>query len=187
MKYKVIALVGKAGSGKDSILQGVIDLAPMNSLNEIISCTTRPPREKEINGINYYFMTDKEFDNEVAQGNMLEYTNFNNWSYGTPIKALSAEKPNIGVFNPTGIYSLMERDDIDLDVFLVEAYDKTRLIRQLKREDYPNVDEIIRRYQADQVDFKKFYDVWQDDWKELWNNNFWDYGRNVNTILDLIK
>ena len=45
MSYKVIALIGEAGSGKDTMLKEVLKLNP--NFNEIISCTTRPIREGE--------------------------------------------------------------------------------------------------------------------------------------------
>ena len=62
-KYKIVALIGKAGSGKDTLLQNLID--DNKGWNEIISCTTRPPREGEKNGVNYYFLSDEEFAAKV--------------------------------------------------------------------------------------------------------------------------
>ena len=41
-KYRVIALIGKAGSGKDTILKRIVSIE--KNINEIISCTTRPAR-----------------------------------------------------------------------------------------------------------------------------------------------
>ena len=61
--YKVIALIGKAGSGKDSILSAAVYNHP--SLHTIISCTTRPPRGGEKDGVNYYFLTEKEFKENI--------------------------------------------------------------------------------------------------------------------------
>lgn len=87
---------------------------------------------------------------------MIEYTKFNNWMYGTAIDSLSSERPNIGVFNPAGIISLMNRPDIDLYVVYITATDKERLIRQLTREENPDVREVLRRYDADEDDFYLF-------------------------------
>ena len=39
-------------------------------MHEIISCTTRPPREGEINGINYHFLTNQEFADKIESGEM---------------------------------------------------------------------------------------------------------------------
>lgn len=60
---------------------------------------------------------------------MLEATEFNGWHYGTALSNLSKNKINIGVFNPAGIYCLMEDPNIDLSVYYIKAKDKTRLLR----------------------------------------------------------
>ena len=151
--YNIIALIGKAGAGKDTLLRELLSNHP-ESLNEIISCTTRPPRQGEINGKNYHFMTEDEFFSLQATNQLIESTKFNNWYYGTPISSLTEDKINVGVFNPAGIRSLASLEYVNLIIIYVYVDDKTRLIRQLNREDYPNVPEIIRRYQADEIDFQ---------------------------------
>lgn len=149
---KVIALIGKAGSGKDTLMQRIL-AEPGYDFNEMISCTTRPRRDNEVDGKNYYFLTEQDFTRKVNNGLMLEYTEFNRWYYGTSLDSLDENKVNIGVFNPAGIRALCKHKDIDLTVFYIMASDKIRLIRQLTREQKPNVDEIIRRYGTDNVDF----------------------------------
>lgn len=150
--YKIIALIGEAGSGKDRILKEVLAAAP-TTFNEIISCTTRPPREGEVDGVNYYFIDAEEFAYKVLNYEMLEATSFNDWFYGTSYDALRSDVPNIGVFNPDGIRALQMHSDIELIVYRIICSDKTRLLRQLNREEHPNVDEIIRRYTTDKNDF----------------------------------
>ena len=68
-KIKVIALYGKAGAGKDALLQTTMKLAG-SELNEIISCTTRPPRQGEVNHVNYHFVTLEEFTQMVLNGDI---------------------------------------------------------------------------------------------------------------------
>ena len=150
--YKIIALIGEAGCGKDTILKEVLAAAP-TTFNEIISCTTRPPREGEVDGVNYFFIDAEEFAYKVLNYEMIEATSFNDWFYGTSYDALRSDVPNIGVFNPDGIRALQGRPDIDLTVYKVVCKDKTRLLRQLNRENDPNVDEIVRRYKTDKDDF----------------------------------
>lgn len=58
-KYKIIALIGEAGSGKDFLLRCARSKYP--NYNTIISCTTRPKRMGEVEGINYYYLTNEEF------------------------------------------------------------------------------------------------------------------------------
>lgn len=146
--YKIIALIGKAGAGKDTILHEIIKNNP--DLHEMISCTTRPKREGEVDGVNYFYLTPEQFLNTK----MLESSCFNGWYYGTSYESLKQDKINIGVFNPEGINSLLEYPNIELMVYYITASPKQRLLRQLNRENNPNVDEIIRRYSTDEQDFE---------------------------------
>lgn len=177
-KYKIIALIGEAGSGKDRIMKEVLTAAP-GRFNEIISCTTRPMREGEVEGVNYYYLTGKQFTDKVVADQMLETSGFNGWYYGTSYDTLSVDKPNIGVFNPQGIRSLLKRQDIELIVYRVHTSAKTRLLRQLNRENNPDVNEIIRRFMTDTEDF----DMLEFPYYRLFNENLGDLTEAIEEIL----
>ena len=114
----------------DVFIEKVFFHARQKNINEIISCTTRPPRQHEINGVNYNFLSDEEFINKIYDDEMIETSNFNGWLYGTAYDTLKLDKINIGVFNPEGIYSLLrKKEEIDLKVFYINASDKTRMLR----------------------------------------------------------
>lgn len=150
-KIKVIALFGPAGSGKDYLLHEITSL--FNNLHEIVSCTTRPKRQGEKDGVNYHFLTEEKFYHYEYNGDMLESVCFNNWRYGTPINSLDKNRINIGIFNPEGICRLLKDNRLEVYPIAIATKDKTRLIRQLLREDNPNIREIFRRYDADERDF----------------------------------
>lgn len=168
--FKVIALMGEAGSGKDTLMHYLCQKRP-NVFNEIVSCTTRPMREGEVEGVNYFYLTLEGFNQKVKNNEMLEITSFNGWMYGASLDALSAEKPNIGVFNPEGIRAMLDMPHIDLSVYRIVCSDKNRLLRQLTRENNPNVDEIIRRYSTDKADFShldfKYIEIENNDKEDL--------------------
>ena len=149
--YKILAICGEAGTGKDTVMQSVLRSRP--DFHEIISCTSRPIREGEKEGVNYYYYTYEEFADKILNGDMLESTVFNNWCYGTSNDSVVEDAVNIGVFNPAGIYSLLENPEVDLKVVRMRTDDKTRLLRQLNREEHPDVKEIVRRFSADAIDF----------------------------------
>ena len=152
-KYTIIALMGKAGSGKDTMMKALLKQPAFQNAVPIISCTTRPKREYEKDGIDYHFLTKEQFTDKILSGDMLEATVFNDWCYGTSIDNLSNDKINIGVFNPEGAGLLRDRDNIKLILIYIEARDKDRLLRQLNREKDPDIHEILRRYSADEMDF----------------------------------
>lgn len=149
-KYKIIAICGKAGAGKDTLLR---ILADRYKVHEIISCTTRPMREGEKDGVNYYYLTKEQFAQKIMNDEMLECAEFNGWFYGTMTEGLDTEGWNIGVFNPKGVEALEENPDVNVQTIYINVPGKERLIRQLNREKDPDINEIIRRYNADEKDF----------------------------------
>lgn len=176
-KYKIIALFGESGVGKDTIQNWLVSNFP-NETHKIVSCTTRPPRDYEVNGKDYYFIDNAFFAQKVLDGSMLEAVVFNNWGYGTPIDSLEKDKINIGVFNPAGIDCLLQDPRLKISPIRVTIPPQERLIRVLEREVNPNCEEICRRFLADQKDFadlpfEEYYRVW-DNLKEpiLIKDNF---------------
>lgn len=158
----IIALIGKAGAGKDTIADILCQYHP--NWNEIISCTTRPRRDNEVEGVDYYYLTDEEFAIKLFNDDFLETASFNRWNYGTPRSSIK-EGINIGVFNPEGYEQLLDNADPNefaVYGFYIIASDKQRLLRQLERETDPNVSEIVRRYLTDEQDFANIeeYGVW---------------------------
>ena len=151
-KYKIIALFGKSSAGKDHLQRWIVD---NYDVNKMISCTTRPPRDYEKEGIDYFFLTNEEFAEKVLDGTMLEATEFRSWFYGTPLESLSEEKINVGVFNPSGVACMLEDSRLEIYPIYVMASDKTRLMRSLNREEAPDCAEICRRYFTDVEDFKE--------------------------------
>ena len=59
-KYKIIALYGESGSGKDTLLREAIKIYG-DKIHKIVGSTTRPPRTGEENGVAYHFLTNEEF------------------------------------------------------------------------------------------------------------------------------
>ena len=67
----VLLLVsGPSGSGKTTLCRS---LAQEGEAHYSVSCTTRSPREGEVNGRDYYFLSREDFEEEVAAGNLLEH------------------------------------------------------------------------------------------------------------------
>ena len=82
-KGLMIVVSGPAGSGKGTVNAHLI---ATGDYRFSVSATTRAPRPGEINGVNYYFITQEEFLSRIASGDMLEYTQYCGNYYGTPKK-----------------------------------------------------------------------------------------------------
>lgn len=83
MKKNVLMVVsGPSGVGKGTLVKKLIAKRP--DVVESVSCTTRAPREGEVHGREYYFLTKKEFIRRIEEKDFLEYDeHFGNY-YGTP-------------------------------------------------------------------------------------------------------
>ncbi len=67
----LVVLSGPSGAGKDAVLD---ELARRGqAFHRVVTCTTRPPRANERHGIDYYFVTDAEFDALIKSGGLLEH------------------------------------------------------------------------------------------------------------------
>ncbi len=81
-KGSLIVLSGPSGSGKGTILSQL--LAERDDTVLSISVTTRAPRPGEIDGVHYFFRTKEEFEQLIADNELLEYAEYNGNYYGTP-------------------------------------------------------------------------------------------------------
>lgn len=79
---QLVIYSGPSGVGKGTLLAPLLANEPGLILS--VSATTRAPREGEIEGVHYHFITHGEFERMIAHGEMLEYTQYNGNYYGTP-------------------------------------------------------------------------------------------------------
>ena len=82
-KGLLIILSGPSGVGKGTIRRYIMDKFHF-PLSYSISMTTRPQREKEVEGVDYYFVSNEEFQRNIDANNFLEWEEFVGNRYGTP-------------------------------------------------------------------------------------------------------
>lgn len=161
---KILTIIGKSASGKDTILKELKNLVAeidiFNKFNFVIKNTTRPKRDNEVDGVDYHFITDDEFTDKLLNKNeMIAATSFNNWGYGICKNDLKEDKLNIVILSPEELSCFFSYNNIyDIKVIYVTAADKIRLIRSLQREENPDIDEIYRRYKDDNRQFLYYND-----------------------------
>ena len=81
-KAKLIIFTGPSGVGKGTILADFFKKVD-NKIVYSISNTTRNPRDGEINGMHYFFISKEEFENLIKEDSFLEYANYSGNYYGT--------------------------------------------------------------------------------------------------------
>ncbi len=82
-KGTLLVVSGPAGAGKDSVLIPFLK-KNMPGVWKSVSYTTRAPREGEVNGVDYNFVTVDEFERLISENAMLEYAKYGINYYGTP-------------------------------------------------------------------------------------------------------
>lgn len=82
----LLLLSGPAGSGKSTLLRRALD--EDRNLVFSISCTTRSPREGEVDGKDYHFLSDEEFSKRIENNEFLEHAEVHKWQYGTQSNAV---------------------------------------------------------------------------------------------------
>lgn len=78
----LIVISGPSGAGKDAILDGLEERG--HEFHRVITCTTRAPRAGESDGVEYFFLTDAEFDDLVATDGLLEHAEVYGHRSGVP-------------------------------------------------------------------------------------------------------
>ena len=144
---KKIIIVGPGGSGKDYLRRIMVD----RGFTYGVSHTTRPPREGEEEGKDYYFRDIKFFEDN--QDMFLELQTFNGWKYGISKKEF--EEKDIFILSPAGLRSISKEIREKSFVIYVNPGSEIRLERLHARND---ADDVERRYIADIRDFFNFSD-----------------------------
>ena len=80
-----IVIAAPSGAGKTSLAHALVERHP-GEIEFSVSCTTRPRRQYEEASRHYHFVTDSEFDEMAANGELLEFATVHNRKYGTPRK-----------------------------------------------------------------------------------------------------
>lgn len=129
MTKNLYAIVGRSGAGKDYVVNRLCEWC---GFKKAISHTTRPPRSGETN--THIFVSQAEFDK--LRENMVSYTNFNGYDYGTTAEVLN--QSDFFIVDPAGVEYMQEHaDKLNRPVVVVEiqANTKTCFTRMLQRGD----------------------------------------------------
>ncbi len=127
----LLVISGPSGAGKSSLINEI--LKNFDDVYFSISTTTREKREGEVDGVNYYFVTKDEFENDIKKGLFLEWAEVHGNYYGTSLKpvfeALQEGKLVIFDIDVQGHESIRKKfDDITTSVFVT-----TPSISELKK------------------------------------------------------
>ncbi len=147
--WRRIIIAGKGGSGKDYLVKQLKEEGLIYS----VSHTSRPPREGEFDGVDYYFVTYEEAIERAESGDFYEWVEFNKWFYGTSMDEFY--RANLFIMTPTGISKLKPEDRKESFIIFIDVDEMILRERLSLRND---ADKAERRIRADREDFKNFSD-----------------------------
>lgn len=142
----MIVLVGESASGKSSIEKYLVD---WYEYKKIVSYTTRQPRDGEVDGVDYHFISMEKFEELKEQGFFAENAKYNGWGYGIAKEDCTDDK--VAVLTPHGLRQVSKLPNIDVVSFYVNVPRRDRLIKILQRGD--DIDEACRRSLSDRGQF----------------------------------
>ena len=145
----IVILSGVAGAGKDTIKKEIIKR--MNFVESLPSYTSRPPREGDVPGQTYIFVSKPEFEEMINNNEFYEYDIHHNNYYGVPRKILNQKMQDgkviikdVDVNGTQNLINLLKNDTKIVTIFL--RVPKDELERRLKeRIEKPSPEEIKLR------------------------------------------
>jgi guanylate kinase len=150
LNHHLLVLAGPTAVGKGTVARHIIEHNPDVMLS--VSATTRAPRPGEIDGQHYFFLTDAEFDQLIADGEMLEYAVVHGkHRYGTPKApveaALEAGKMVLLEIDIQGARQVKKAMPQATTVFLAPP-SWEELVRRLQGRGTENAEEQSRRLET---------------------------------------
>ena len=145
---QVIVISAPSGAGKGTVIK---ELLKNDSKSRwlSVSATSRGIREGEVEGVNYYYLTEDDFKQKIEDGYFLEYTNYAGNYYGTP-KEYIKEKLNQGIdvileIEIEGATNIKKLIPEAVFIFIMPPSLKT-LVKRLKNRGTETNDKIIKRF-----------------------------------------
>ena len=178
---KFTILVGKSASGKDAIKKQILKLS---SCKSIISTTSRPPRESEKEGVDYYFISKEKFIELIDDDKFIEYRKYNVidfdgkdnvWYYGTrKDNNFSDRSKYIIIMDLDGARSFIDyygADNCRVCYIFCNDEERERRARENRGKDFKQ-EEWNRRLIDDNEKFalKRFVEMFRDVETEIFDN-----------------
>ena len=160
---RIYYLLGKSATGKDTLYKEILKRRP--KLRTVTMYTTRPIREGETDGVEYFFTDREELERQLASGKVIESRTYQTiagpWTYYT------VDDGQFDVADDESCLMIGTLESYEMCTYFeagkmvpvyIEVPDGIRLLRAVKREENqkkPNYREVCRRYLADEKDFSE--------------------------------
>jgi len=152
----LVVLSGPSGAGKDAVLKRMKELG--YPFHFVVTVTTRPKRPGEVDGVDYYFISEEEFAQMLARGELLEHAVVYGQHKGIPKRqvreALASGKDVILRIDVQGAATIRKLVPEAVLIFLTAPSEK-ELLRRLKRRKTETPEELERRIATVREEMKR--------------------------------
>ena len=156
----IFVLMGKSASGKDTVLNKLLSDEELG-LSRAVQATTRSARAGEVEGVDYYFLTNEQYSN-IPKSDIAEeraYNVYDNgkediWRYLTLFKELDRDEDVICIGTLKSYKAIREKYGDKVTPIYIEVDNKTRVNRAIDRaSSHCDWKELFRRFLEDEEDF----------------------------------
>lgn len=144
----LIVVSGPSGSGKSTLLQMLFKKFP-DKFGFSVSHTTRKPREGEINGVHYHFISPEKMKEEIEKGRFLETACFSGNTYGTSYEAVENVfkygKVCVLDIEMEGVKQVKRKPGLDLVLIFIKPPSMDILEHRLRNRGTESEDSLHRR------------------------------------------
>lgn len=147
-KGQFIVVLGPTGCGKSTLINMLID--KYSKLKFAISCTTREIRDNEKQGVNYFYLSNKEFEEKLKNNDLLEHAFVHSKFYygllkSTVLNSLKNGDILIKDIEFKGLFQLKKILGVNLKSIFIMPPSKDEIIKRLNQRSYINSDELKKR------------------------------------------
>jgi guanylate kinase len=182
---RLTVLSGPSGVGKSTVVAEVRRQSPDIWIS--VSVTTRRPRPGEVNGREYYFVDDREFDRMAAAGELLEWAEFAGHKYGTPWepvrRRMERGEPTLLEIDLSGARQVREAMNDEALLVFLKPPSWEELVRRLTRRGTEPPEVVQRRLDAAKAELAATgeFDV------TLVNTSVREVGRQLVTLINTYR
>lgn len=156
----LVILIGESGSGKDAVLNTLVN---EYGFERIVTATTRPVRDGEVNGVDYFFMSKEDFEKGIKHNDFIEHREYSTlvggnkdiWYYGSPKQELSSGKDYVIILDVQGAKDYTAYyGEKNCTVIQLQVSDEIREQRAMQRGSFDKT-EWDRRLADDKIKFSE--------------------------------
>ncbi len=158
-----LVITAPSGTGKSTLVKKLLEDYPNFQFS--VSCTTRPPRENEVHGKDYYFLEREEFQAKILENYFAEWAEVHGNYYGTPLHEVES---NLAAGNDM-IFDIDVQGALQLSLSLPQSFfvflfppNLEELERRLRTRGTDSEDAIVRRLKnaRDEIKQSHWFNAW---------------------------